>query len=245
MFESRCGIDCSQCEGKAEVNCKGCIYMEKPFWGSPCGVKSCCEEKGLNHCGQCGDFPCEMLASMGVEQGYDPKPKLENCKAWAKWKLRRASMEDLSAVVQVEAVCFPQAEAAGKDVFAERLRTFGDHFWLLEDEGKLAGFINGMVTNEQTINDQMYEKAELHNEEGAWQTVFGVDTVPEYRRKGCAALLIQRLIADAGRQGRKGCILTCKEELLHYYEKFGFKNCGVSRSVHGGALWYDMRMEFE
>lgn len=244
MFESRCGVDCSQCERKTDVSCRGCIYMDKPFWGSPCGVKSCCEEKGLNHCGQCREFPCEMLATMGVDQGFDPKPKLENCKAWAKLKLRQASMEDLEAVVSVEAECFPQAEAAGKEAFAERLRVFGDHFWLLEDEGTLVGFINGMVTSEETIDDLMYEKADLHNENGAWQTVFGVDTIPQYRHKGCAALLLQRLITDAKQQGRKGCILTCKKELVHYYEKFGFKNWGQSQSVHGGALWYDMRLEF-
>ena len=138
-------------------------------------------------------------------------------------------------MVSVEAGCFPQAEAAGKEAFAERLRVFGDHFWLLEDEGTLVGFINGLVTNEETIDDLMYEKADLHIENGAWQTVFGVDTIPQYRRKGCAALLLQRLITDAKKQGRKGCILTCKKELVHYYEKFGFQNWGQSQSVHGGV----------
>lgn len=53
------------------------------------------------------------------------------------------------------------------------------------------------------------------------------------------------VIDDARMAGRKGCILTCKDKLLHYYEKFGFKNCGISQSMHGGAIWYDMRLEFE
>jgi len=57
--------------------------MEKPFWGGDCGVKSCCEGKGLNHCGECSRFPCEMLSTMGVEQGYDPLPKIEQCRRWA------------------------------------------------------------------------------------------------------------------------------------------------------------------
>ena len=39
-------------------------------------------------------------------------------------------------------------------------------------------------------------------------------------------------------------ILTCKEALIHYYARFGFKNCGLSASVHGGAVWYDMRITF-
>lgn len=40
-------------------------------------------------------------------------------------------------------------------------------------------------------------------------------------------------------------MLTCKEHLLHYYAKLGFVNEGVSGSVHGGAVWYQMRLTFE
>lgn len=84
MFESRCGIRCNDCEGRAESGCTGCITMEKPFWGGICEVKSCCEDKKLDHCGLCADFPCDVLANMGKEQGYDPAPRLANCEQWAK-----------------------------------------------------------------------------------------------------------------------------------------------------------------
>ena len=40
-------------------------------------------------------------------------------------------------------------------------------------------------------------------------------------------------------------ILTCKDRLIPYYEKFGYRNLGVSASVHGGAVWYDMILEFD
>jgi len=83
MFESRCGVCCNSCERKGNVNCKGCPDMKVPFWGSECKVKSCCENKELNHCGECGDFPCEMLSNMGKAQGYDPLPKIEQCRKWA------------------------------------------------------------------------------------------------------------------------------------------------------------------
>ena len=56
--------------------------------------------------------------------------------------------------------------------------------------------------------------------------------------------LIRRAIDDAAVQGRKGLVLTCKEEKIHYYAKFGFVNEGVSSSVHGGAVWYQMRLRF-
>ena len=59
------------------------------------------------------------------------------------------------------------------------------------------------------------------------------------------SLLMEHMIGDARAKGRKGLILTCKDRLIHYYEKFGYKNMGVSASVHGGAVWYDMLLEFE
>ena len=65
---------------------------------------------------------------------------------------------------------------------------------------------------------------------------FGVNTLPEYRRQGVAAALLERAIFDAKAQGRKGLVLTCKDKLVHYYAKFGFVSEGVSGSTHGGVL---------
>jgi len=31
---------------------------------------------------------------------------------------------------------------------------------------------------------------------------------------------------------------------MDYYAKFGFVNEGVSNSVHGGVVWYQMRLTF-
>ena len=160
-------------------------------------------------------------------------------------RIRTAVMADLAAVTAVEAACFPEAEAAKEQDFFERLKVYPNHFWLLEDEGgKLISFVNGLVTDESSLRDEMYSNASFHNEQGAWQMIFGVNTLPEYRRKGLAGQVLQRVIADAREQGRKGCVLTCKEALLHYYAAFGFVNEGVSESVHGGVVWYEMRLTF-
>ena len=68
--------------------------------------------------------------------------------------------------------------------------------------------------------------------------------IPEFRRQGVAADLMNRLMQEAKARGKKGMILTCKDRLIHYYEKFGYRNLGLSASVHGGAVWYDMLLEF-
>nr|WP_325244040.1 GNAT family N-acetyltransferase [uncultured Oscillibacter sp.] len=158
--------------------------------------------------------------------------------------IRTATMDDLDAVTAVEAACFPAAEAATRDEFAARLAVYPNHFWLLEEDGRLVSFINGLVSDEPTIRDEMFADAAFHNEHGAWQMVFGVNTLPEYRRRGLAGEVMRQVIADARSQGRKGCVLTCKDRLVHYYETFGYRSEGVSASTHGGAVWYDMRLTF-
>lgn len=159
--------------------------------------------------------------------------------------IRTAKMEDLDAVASVEALCFPPAEAATKEAFAQRLQYYADHFWLMFDGDRLVSFVDGFVTDQEDLEDEMYERASMHNENGAWQMIFGVNTIPDCRRKGYAGLLIQRAIDDARKQGRKGLILTCKPKLVSYYGRFGFVDEGVSeKSVHGKAVWHQMRLTF-
>ncbi|EKQ56076.1 MULTISPECIES: GNAT family N-acetyltransferase [unclassified Clostridium] len=159
-------------------------------------------------------------------------------------KIRQVSIEDLDAVAEVERKCFPAEEAASKESFEERIKTFPQSFFVVEIEGKIIGFINGCVINETVICDELFHDVSLHVPSGKYQTIFGLDVMQEYRNQGIAAKLMKHMIESARNAGRKGVILTCKERLIPYYSKFGYKNKGVSESVHGGAKWYDMILEF-
>ena len=140
-------------------------------------------------------------------------------------EIRTAGTEDITALTAVEAECFPPAEAATAQEFVERVRYYGNHFWLLYEGDKLISFV--------------------HNEDGAWQMIFGVNTLPEYRKHGYAGQLLRRAIDDARQQHRKGLVLTCKERLLPYYAQFGFRDEGVSdKSTHGNVVWHQMRLTF-
>lgn len=159
--------------------------------------------------------------------------------------IQYATTKDVAAIAMVEAECFPPAEAATEKEFIERVRYYGNHFWLIFDEEKLIAFVDGFVTDEQDLTDEMYENAAMHNENGAWQMIFGVNTLPDYRKHGYAGELIGRAIEDAKQQGRKGLVLTCKEKLISYYAKFGFKDEGVAnKSTHGNVAWHQMRLSF-
>lgn len=159
-------------------------------------------------------------------------------------EIRTATMADLDQLAAVEAACFPAAEAAKREDFVQRLQHYSDHFWLLWEGNILVSFVDGFVTDLPDLTDEMYENAAMHNENGAWQMIFGVNTLPAYRKQGCAGQLLQRAIDDARQQGRQGLVLTCKERLIPYYAKFGFVNEGISQSVHGNVTWYQMRLTF-
>ena len=158
--------------------------------------------------------------------------------------IKHAFRKDIAALTAVETACFPPAEAATEKEFIDRVQYYGNHFWLLYEGDKLLAFVDGFVTDEPDLTDVMYEDAALHNEQGAWQMIFGVNTLPEYRCQGVAAALLERAIFDAKAQSRKGLVLTCKDKLVHYYAKFGFVNEGVSQSTHGNVAWNQMRLTF-
>jgi predicted N-acetyltransferase YhbS len=158
--------------------------------------------------------------------------------------LRHATLADLPQLAEIEKHCFPAAEAASEASISQRLMAFPNHFWLWEEDGKILSFVNGMVTHQPDLTDDLYDDATLHREDGAWQMIFGVDTLPEFRRQGLAGALLRQAIADAKAQGRKGVVLTCKDRLVHYYASFGFRDEGICGSNHGGVRWHQMRVEF-
>ena len=131
-------------------------------------------------------------------------------------EIRTATIHDLDQIATVEAECFPAAEAATREELKARLEVYGDHFWLMFDEEKLIAFVDGMVTDEPDLADEMYEKAEMHREEGTWQMIFGVNTLPAYRRKGYAGQLLEKAVSDAKEQGRKGLTLQSVQTFGKY-----------------------------
>ncbi|MBP1561027.1 MAG: DUF3795 domain-containing protein [Oscillospiraceae bacterium] len=84
MHESRCGLLCSECENREACGCEGCLDLEEGNWAGDCEIKKCCEEKQLEHCGKCPDFPCDLLrnTSFDEEEG-DNGERLVTLKRWA------------------------------------------------------------------------------------------------------------------------------------------------------------------
>lgn len=158
--------------------------------------------------------------------------------------IRNAKIDDLEELLSIEQECFPPDEAAKKEEIKERLDNYPNHFWLLVQDEKIVSFINGFTTNEKDLRDEMYENVSLHDEDGDWQMIFGLNTLPEYRKQGHAKRLIEHVIEYAQKENRLGVVLTCKKELVNFYSKFGFVDEGISESQHGGVVWNQMRLKF-
>lgn len=170
---------------------------------------------------------------------------LQNIKnKYENFNIRVATLEDLERITMVEAACFPEKEAATKEDFKKRLVVYPEYFLVATVDGVIIGFVNGLVTDEMNLLDEMYEDASFHKNDGKWQMIFGVDTSPDYQKQGIASVVLKRFIEKAREENRKGVVLTCKDYLISFYERFGFVNEGISGSVHGDVVWYQMRLAF-
>ena len=83
-----CGLDCGPCDMREasddpklakeivewfererneglkieDIHCRGCKGDREEHWAPDCWILQCCvDEKGLEFCSDCGDFPCDRL----------------------------------------------------------------------------------------------------------------------------------------------------------------------------------------
>ena len=80
-----CGMPCAlctRCRTEGSSRCPGCSC--DGYYTVPCKVHRCVREKGLDHCGECGDFPCPKLGKMGDFRDLDTgRVKERTCRAVA------------------------------------------------------------------------------------------------------------------------------------------------------------------
>ncbi len=158
--------------------------------------------------------------------------------------IRKATIADLDEISALEAVCFPATESASKASFEWRLKTYPQHFFVLVVDGRIVSFVNGPVTKERDLIDEMYDSPAYSDEQGEWQMIFGLVTHPDFQRQGLASKVMRAFIDEARSEGRKGVVLTCKEHKIAFYASFGYQDEGISSSTHGGVPWHQMRLTF-
>ncbi|MBT2655796.1 GNAT family N-acetyltransferase [Bacillus sp. ISL-18] len=154
--------------------------------------------------------------------------------------IRNVKKEDLADIVTLENSCFLKAEAASEEAFKKRIENIPDSFFVAEEEGAIVGLINGPVIETAYITDDLFNDTKCNPNTGGHQSVLGLAVSPDYQNRGIAGALLAQLEKDAKNKHRETITLTCKKDLVCFYEKHGYVNQGVSNSEHGGVTWYNM-----
>ncbi len=159
--------------------------------------------------------------------------------------IRNVKIEDLPEINIIENLCFPKKEAATKEAFQKRIQIIPDSFFVAEKDGFIVGFVNGPVIESPFITDDLFSEIQPNPPSGGHQSVLGIAVTPHFQTRGVAAALLAKIEEEARANKRKTITLTCKEDLIGFYEKYGYINMGVSRSEHGGVIWYNMVKKLE
>ncbi len=182
-------------------------------------------------------FPFKELSWKGYD--FDTMDRLEQKE---RFEFRNIRPDEAKEAARVEKICFPPNEACTESIMKERAAVAADTFLVAWDrqEERIAGFLNGLATDEDTLRDEFFKDVCLHDPEGKNIMILGLDVLPEYRGKGLAKALMFEYLRREWDRGRKMIILTCLKEKIRMYEKMGFINRGLSKSCWGGEQWYEM-----
>ncbi len=82
-----------------------------------------------------------------------------------KYEFRDILPEELDQVIQIEQICFPPNEACSAKCMRERVANAPETFMVAVDKetGKVAGFLNGVATDEAVFRDEFFTDSTLHN----------------------------------------------------------------------------------
>lgn len=160
------------------------------------------------------------------------------------FEFRNIKRDEAEQTVRIEQICFPPNEACSEEHMRDRVEYAPELFLVAIDRqtGKIAGFLNGLATEEEIFRDDFFTDVRLYQPDGANIMLLGLDVLPEYRGRGLARELVARYAKREAEKGRKKLLLTCLPEKVNMYEKFGFVDLGLANSTWGGEAWHEMSL---
>ena len=191
-----------------------------------------------------GGYKYAYLTEKGREKARDILKDLnaEEYEFYERFEFRTIKSEEAEEAAEVEQICFPPNEACSKEHMTERIAVAPDLFLVAIDRrtGKIAGFLNGIATDEHGFKDEFFTDARNHKKDGNNIMLLGLDVLPEYRNQGLGRELVYNYCRREQARGRKRLVLTCLADKVKMYTKFGFRDLGESTSEWGGEKWHEM-----
>lgn len=159
-----------------------------------------------------------------------------------RFEFRNIKQNEAKQAAAIEQICFPPNEACSEKNMTERVAAAWELFLVAVDKetGLIAGFLNGIATNEYCFRDEFFTDANLHNPDGKNIMLLGLDVLPEYRNQGLGRELVYQYLRREREKCRREAVLTCLESKVNMYKKFGFVDRGISGSGWGGEEWHEM-----
>lgn len=159
-----------------------------------------------------------------------------------KFEFRNIRQQEADQTVLIEQICFPPNEACSEKNMHERVQRAPELFLVAIDKetGKIAGFLNGLSTDEEVFRDEFFTDPSLYNPNGKNIMLLGLDVLPEYRMKGLATEIVRQYCCREQAKNRHKLLLTCLDSKVEMYKKMGFKDEGIANSTWGGEEWHEM-----
>ncbi|MBJ8349758.1 GNAT family N-acetyltransferase [Streptococcus zalophi] len=157
--------------------------------------------------------------------------------------IRQVEITDLDVISQIEIDNFGETIATSKEAIRERIQLIADSFLIAEIDGNFAGYIEGPVIDKMDLSDDLFKSVPSNPSTGGIQAITSLSIAKNYQKQGIGTLLLASFKEIVVKYQRDGILLTCKEELISYYEMNDFKIKGISQSQLGGEKWHIMFWE--
>lgn len=155
-------------------------------------------------------------------------------------EIRYASSTDLEEINRIEQANFSPEEQIAKGVLGSYLEHEKKTCLVIEDQGKVSGYILALPTEHATVTDDLFERREPVAGPLPYLAIVSLSVAEAYQGQGVGTLLLAAIKEVAVQGSYDGISLTCKDYLLSYYGMYQFENLGLSTSQFGGKIWYDM-----
>lgn len=130
-------------------------------------------------------------------------------------RIRRACIDDLDRIVEIERLCFPEEVMFTRGLFSFLLRNA--RALVACDDDEIIGFVIGYLT-------------------GRTGVIYTIDVHPEHRRRGVGSALLDAIEREMGAAGAKRFRLeaaTSNRAALNLYRKAGYVEGELLRNYYG------------
>ncbi|PRC91847.1 GNAT family N-acetyltransferase [Solimicrobium silvestre] len=159
------------------------------------------------------------------------------------YHFRQVKAQDLQRCYDIESSAYEGDEAATREKIALRIDQYPQGFLVMEQAGKIVGFINSGCAHEVTMSDHEFKELIGHDPLSLNVVIMSVVVAPEHQGKGLATMLMHQFVQQTRDMGKKTIHLMCKERHVKLYGQLGFRYVRLSDSEHGGMAWHEMMMD--